>query len=462
MSTPPEQFARIAGKVDLDELGSKLVVIVGVGSLGSQIAKELAHSGVGHLRFIDGDRLDETNVIRHGLPRRWVGDNKAEALTLFLSGEVPTLEARGLDRDIDDDLTDMQLDDLLGDADLIVAATDDRRAQRRVNACARRLDKASLSPGLYENDGGEVFVQWKADLPCFSCWDEFRSADVTLRAAVALNVDTLPILFLTVELCLGLLDRRSIYFRRLVGRPGEQVPLLYRLAVRDEVVLGIAALEKRPDCPVCGDSGGAPPPFQTQVLASRPVVPTAGPLSSIALWALLIAFVGFGMSFGGAYMARHEVGYPGSLHEFLPMTGYLLELAVATGVAALAAVGVTELLSLQSGEPPGRYSPAIMLKWWPLYALTPIAALGVLAAFKELQTVSLFIRLGPDTPASPFWWWLFAPALVCVVHVIALTIDRWQARASLSVLLIPMAALCGVTACGLLFGWPLPTPGPQG
>lgn len=253
MSTSPDQFfSRIAGKVNLRELTDRLVVIVGVGSVGSQIARELAYSGVGNLRLIDGGTLQESNLIRHALPRKWLERNKAEALTLHLAGEVPTVQITGLDRNIDDTLADGELDELIGEADLIVAATDDRRTQRRLGARARSLRIAAVFPGLYDDDGGEVFVQRRADLPCFSCWDGFRPADAALRGATALNADTLPVLSLTVELCLGLLDRDSAYFRRLVPPSGEQLPILFRLAIRDTVVLGVPTLEKRWDCPVCG------------------------------------------------------------------------------------------------------------------------------------------------------------------------------------------------------------------
>lgn len=255
MSVPPEQFVRIRDKVNLADLDTRLVVIVGVGSVGSQIAKELAHSGVGRLHFIDGKPMREVNVIRHALPRKYVGQNKAEALTLSLAGEVPTLQPKGLARDIDDDMSDAELDSLLEDADLIVAATDDRRAQRRIGARARVLDVAAVFPGLYEDDGGEVFIQREAELPCFSCWDDFREETLALRGATALNVDTLPVLFLAVELCLGLLDSDSVYFRRLVARErGQPLPLLFRLSVRDELALGTPRVSKRENCPVCGQS----------------------------------------------------------------------------------------------------------------------------------------------------------------------------------------------------------------
>ena len=63
--------------------------VIGVGTVGSQIVLELAKCGVGRFRLVDGDHLEESNRARHVLPERYVGMNKAEALTLHLAEEVP-------------------------------------------------------------------------------------------------------------------------------------------------------------------------------------------------------------------------------------------------------------------------------------------------------------------------------------------------------------------------------------
>jgi hypothetical protein len=129
--------------------------------------------------------------------------------------------------------------------------------QRRIGARARELGIPAIFPGLYEDDDGEVFVQRRRNLACFSCWDSFRLETETMRGVTALNVDTLPVLFLAVELSLGLLDINSIYFRRLVARRGSLPPVLYRLTVRDELALGTPQVDRRSNCPVCGSTGVA-------------------------------------------------------------------------------------------------------------------------------------------------------------------------------------------------------------
>lgn len=252
MSVPPEQFARIAGQINLSELTARLVVVVGIGTVGSQMAKELANSGVGRLCLIDGKQLQEANLARHALSRQYVGMNKAEALTLYLAQEIPTLRVTGLDRHVGDTLTDDELDKLLSGADLIIAATDDREAQRRVGRRALALDIPAIFPGLYENDGGEVFVQSSPHNPCFTCWDAFRRDSAALRGVTALNADTQALVQLAVELCLGVLDGNSVYARRLAPDTGQsRLPQLFVLHFREEVQLDTPDVSWRPNCPGC-------------------------------------------------------------------------------------------------------------------------------------------------------------------------------------------------------------------
>jgi molybdopterin/thiamine biosynthesis adenylyltransferase len=250
MSVPPEQFSRISDRLDISLLATKLVVVVGVGTVGSQVAAELANNSVGRLRLIDGDYLEESNLIRHALPRSYLGLNKAEALTLYLADEVPTLQAEALPRNIDESISDDELDKLLSDADLIVAATDDRDAQRWIARRALALDIPTVLPALYGDNGGEIFVQRSPRNPCFFCWDGFRPGDERLRGVAALNADTLAVLQLAVQLSLGVLDRRSEYAEFMKSEPPDSRPLQLFIQ-RRHAALDMAPQPRRLDCPSC-------------------------------------------------------------------------------------------------------------------------------------------------------------------------------------------------------------------
>jgi molybdopterin/thiamine biosynthesis adenylyltransferase len=231
-------------------MAESLVVVIGIGSVGSQLANELAINGVGHLRLFDGKPLEEYHLARHALTKGYVGQNKATGMKLYFSQEVPTMTVDAHPRQIDSSMADDVIDGLLQDAALIIAATDDREVQRVLGRRALALDIPAVFPGLYEHDGGEVFVQRSPRWPCFFCRDGFRPTDETLRGVSATNPDILGIIALASRLSLGVLDLSSDYLRRLM-RPsaGERVPP--QLFVDNGLGLARLTVPWRKDCPSC-------------------------------------------------------------------------------------------------------------------------------------------------------------------------------------------------------------------
>jgi len=231
-------------------MAKKLVVVVGVGSVGSQLAAELAINGVGHLRLLDGNPLQEHHLARHALTKQYVGKNKAVAMKAYFSQEVPTLRVEARPSELAASASDQVVDDLLHDADLIVASTDDRQVQRMLGRRALALDIPAIFPGLYERDGGEVFVQRSPRWPCFFCRDGFRLSTEALRGVSATNPDILGVIALASRLCLGILDPSADYLQRLMRRSaGETVaPQLF---VDNGLGLARRTVPWREDCPSC-------------------------------------------------------------------------------------------------------------------------------------------------------------------------------------------------------------------
>lgn len=73
-------------------LASKKVVLVGAGSLGSEVAVLLARSGVGSLYVIDHDKFEDVNIGRHILGVPELGEYKSEALATRINRDVPTVD----------------------------------------------------------------------------------------------------------------------------------------------------------------------------------------------------------------------------------------------------------------------------------------------------------------------------------------------------------------------------------
>jgi molybdopterin/thiamine biosynthesis adenylyltransferase len=250
VAVPPERFDRVSGRVNLKLMATKLVVVVGIGSVGSQVAEELAINGVGRLRLFDGKSLKEYHLARHTLTKGYVGQNKAIGMEIFFSQEVPTLKVEARSWQLATTLSDEVIDDLLHDADLIVAATDAREVQRMVGRRALALDIPAIFPGLYERNGGEVFVQRSPRWPCFFCRDGFRPTNEALRGISATNPDILGIIVLASRLSLGILDPSTDYLQRLM-RPSAGETASPQLFIDNGLGLARRTIPRRRNCPSC-------------------------------------------------------------------------------------------------------------------------------------------------------------------------------------------------------------------
>ncbi|MGH9521219.1 MAG: ThiF family adenylyltransferase, partial [Terriglobales bacterium] len=264
--------------------------------------------GVGRLRLIDGKPFEKHNLSRHALEFDYLGWNKAEGLADQLSNRLPTLRVDGIAQRIDDSLSDRDLDVLLLGADVIVISTDDREAQRRVAQRALELHGIpAVLPGLYEDGGGEIFVQFEANLPCFMCWDGFRPADRQVRGATALGVEAFSVIRLTVQLCLGILDPSSEDSRFFAGQNGGEQQLFWFPEIGRGFSLSFPAVDKRQACPSCGaeepritglQPSGLEPSISSALAAatssrSAPRVNDLGPfVSGLALSVWLSLFAG--------------------------------------------------------------------------------------------------------------------------------------------------------------------------
>lgn len=99
--------------------GSK-VLIAGLGGLGSSVALALARVGVGHLRIIDFDVVEPSNLNRQQYFVRHIGMKKAYALKEIIEDINPFIEVEAIDKYMDES----NLKELCSDVDVVVEAFD--------------------------------------------------------------------------------------------------------------------------------------------------------------------------------------------------------------------------------------------------------------------------------------------------------------------------------------------------
>ena len=168
-----DYLARRGGAVSL---GDKTVVVVGCGSIGSQIARHLSLLGVGTLVLIDPETLEPDNIHRHALGLQYCGFRKARALKLTLEHNYPHQRVESFHSDFEGAWRESP--QTFDTADLIVFATGDETAERRADWLTARAPRihAWVEPlGLAGHILGTVPTHSGSAVGCFECL--FRASE---------------------------------------------------------------------------------------------------------------------------------------------------------------------------------------------------------------------------------------------------------------------------------------------
>jgi len=132
------------------------ILFCGGGALGSHglfLARDLEHE----LAVIDFDRVETKNLASQWFVKQMVGKNKATALKVQL---LNFYDARVQDFPVK--LTSLNIETILGGAELVVECFDNAESRRLVQNYAREKSKACVHAGLAAN-GEFGVVRWDKD-----------------------------------------------------------------------------------------------------------------------------------------------------------------------------------------------------------------------------------------------------------------------------------------------------------
>jgi molybdopterin/thiamine biosynthesis adenylyltransferase/rhodanese-related sulfurtransferase len=246
----PEKRTRYSRHLLIPEIGEEgqlklldsRVLLIGAGGLGSPASLYLAAAGVGTLGIVDADIVDETNLQRqvvHSLDR--LGTPKVDSAKR-------TIEALNPDVDVvtyRERLTSENIDRILDDRwDLIVDGADNFPTRYLVNDASVWRDLPVVHGSIYRFEG-QVTVFKPHEGPCYRClFPEPPPPELAPSCAEGGVLGVLPGI-------VGSLQTNEAI--KLAAEIGE--PLVGRLLLFDALATEFneVRIERRPDCPVCGD-----------------------------------------------------------------------------------------------------------------------------------------------------------------------------------------------------------------
>lgn len=190
-------------------LQTKRVLVVGCGGLGGNLISILSRIGIGHLRIVDGDVFEATNLNRQLFSEIPVlGQNKARAAADRVARINPeiTIEA------IETFLTEENAADLLAGCHIVMDALDNIPGRRMLAAAC---EKAGV-PLVYGAISGWV-AQAALSLPGDKLVHTLYPEDVVAKDK--------SVLAFTPALCASL--QASLCVKQLVGRPVKSGTVYY-------------------------------------------------------------------------------------------------------------------------------------------------------------------------------------------------------------------------------------------
>ena len=162
-----ELYSRNKGILEINILESKRVMIVGLGSFGSQIAIELAKAGVGAFSLFDFDRVELHNLARHTCTINDLGRLKTDAIYDAIKGKNPYAIVDKYPIDINSDL--QLLYEEVAKSDLVICATDNNKSRFNISeALVKQKHTGIFGRAVTRAEGGDVF-RYRPGGPCYCC-----------------------------------------------------------------------------------------------------------------------------------------------------------------------------------------------------------------------------------------------------------------------------------------------------
>jgi adenylyltransferase/sulfurtransferase len=155
------------GKAGQEKIMSSRVTLCGCGALGTVLANTLVRAGVGHIRIVDRDFVEPSNLQRQVLfDEADVSGNlpKSEAAARKLREINSTVAVEAVVADIDR----TNIEDLCRDADLILDGTDNFEVRYLINDVAVKLGKPWVYGGAVGCEGMTMTII-PGQTPCLLC-----------------------------------------------------------------------------------------------------------------------------------------------------------------------------------------------------------------------------------------------------------------------------------------------------
>ncbi len=237
-----ERYARqmmipAIGEKGQEMLKAARVCIAGIGGLGSVSAYYLAAAGVGHIKLVDRDVVDLSNLNRQILHfTDNIGQSKAGSAEYKLKKLNPHCVVEAIKADIDGD----NVLEMVGGCDVIIDALDNIGTRRVLNTASVRK-KIPLIYGGVEGFTGMATTFIPGRTACFECLFSHITGEEKTKGVIG----ALPAIIGSIQVLEAI--------RIMTGHPAALAGKLLYFSGTDMAFHEII-VEKNPECAFCGSN----------------------------------------------------------------------------------------------------------------------------------------------------------------------------------------------------------------
>ena len=216
-----------------ETLKRSTVLVAGAGGLGCPVSLNLTVAGVGRIRICDSDTVEMTNLNRQFLHTEQSIDSQK---TLSAQATLSAINSEIVLEPVSQEITDSSVDDIVGDAQIIIDCLDNFEGRKALNLCAARKGIPMVHGAIWGMEGRVTFLHPPAT-PCLACLfpkDPARQ-EIPVLGAVACTTGSLQ----AIEAIKYLVNSGTT--------------LKGRMLIMDYSTMSFQELEvgRNPQCPVC-------------------------------------------------------------------------------------------------------------------------------------------------------------------------------------------------------------------
>lgn len=154
------------GRDNQIRLTKRTVLVAGVGGLGTTSSALMASLGVGHIKLVDFDVIEQSNLPRQELyTLSDVGKAKVDVAMERITKRNPSIRVSKYTISIDG----LSLRGLLDDVDLIIDGLDSFAPRRALHSAAYDRRIPYVFAGAISNNGNIISFTFKENTPCMVC-----------------------------------------------------------------------------------------------------------------------------------------------------------------------------------------------------------------------------------------------------------------------------------------------------